>query len=116
MSETQISKEIGDFLTLNRVPNWRCQVLVGMFKGHGQKRWYHVETGTPGLSDRQFLTDDGSGRTVYLEIKQPGKDQSEVQRDFEAQCVQRNVPYFVARSVQDTAEILEALDMLKVRM
>ena len=116
MAETQISKEIGNFLTINGVPNWRCQVLKGQFRGHGEKHWRHVETGKAGLSDRQFMTNDGSGRTVFLEIKQPGKKQSKVQKDFEADCVKRGIPYFVATSIMDTAEILEAFGMLKVRM
>ncbi len=115
MAETQLSKEIGDFLTLNRVPNWRCGVLNGQFRGHGEKRWRHIITGTPGLSDRQFMTSDGSGQTVYLEIKPPGKYQSKKQKEFEAECVQRNIPYFVAKSISDVAEILEAYGMLRVR-
>ncbi len=113
--ETKISKSIGEFLTLNRVPNWRCGVLKGQFRKHGTKNWYHIDTGIKGLSDRQFMTSNGSGQTVYLEIKQPGKNQSDIQKEFEENCVKRNIPYFVARSVDDAAEILEALGMLRVK-
>ena len=109
--ETPISSRIGKYLTFCRIPNWRCGVMTGQFRKDSKHKWYHVITGTAGLSDRQFPLDDGSGRTVYLEVKAPGKKQSQDQIDFEAMCVARNIPYFVAFSAYDVQDILELFGM-----
>lgn len=112
-SETQISKECGDFLSLNHIPNWRTGVLNGFFRKSPKHKWYRVVTGTAGLSDRQFLMPDG--KTAYLEVKTETGKQSQEQRDFEATCIKWNAPYFIVRSVNDLAEVLQELNMLKVR-
>jgi len=112
-SETQISKECGDFLSLNHIPNWRTGVYHGKFTPFGSKKSRVIKTGVAGLSDRQFLMPDG--KTAYLEIKTEKGKQSQEQRDFETTCIKWNAPYFIVRSVNDLAEILQELNMLKVR-
>jgi len=114
-SETEISKEIGEFLTLNHIPNWKCHVLHGKFQAFGSKIWRIIKTGIKGMSDRQFPLDNGSGQTLYLEVKKPGGKQSSDQKDFQKMCDERSIPYFVATSIQDVVEILEIYNMLKVR-
>ena len=113
-SETAISRICGGYLTDNGIPNWRCSVLTGQFRKSPKHKWYHIITGTAGLSDRQFLLDNGSGQTVYLEMKKPDGVQSDDQIAFESECVSRGVPYYIAKDLYDVQEILEIYDMVKI--
>jgi len=113
-SEATISNETGKYLTANGIPNWRQSVLNGQFRKSPKHKWYHIITGTPGLSDRAFLLDDGTGRTFYLEMKKPGGIQSEYQIAFESECIARGAPYGIAESPVDVQEILEIYGMCKL--
>lgn len=111
MTETELSKKIGDYLTLRGLPNWRASVLNGKFKGFGQSGYSIIKTGIPGLSDKQALLTDGTGRTIYIEVKLPGKKQRKTQIEFESLCNKLNVPYFVAYSVSDVKQILDGFNI-----
>jgi hypothetical protein len=57
-----------------------------------------------GLSD---LTVAGDGRIVYVEVKRPREDLKPSQRVFKTICRHFNMPYEVARSVEDAIAIVE---------
>ena len=111
IKESQIVRSCTDLLKLKRIIHWRNNVLNGKFQGHGEKKWRHVINGTKGLADWAFLLNDGSGRTVYLEIKAPGKKQSQDQKDFQADCDRLGVPYYCIDDSADLVEILEIYGM-----
>jgi hypothetical protein len=109
--EASVVKSCTDLLKIKRIIHWRNNVLNGEFRGAGETFWRHVVNGIKGLADWAFLLNDGSGRTVYLEIKKPGGVQSQNQKDFQADCDRRNVPYYCIDNVNDLIEILEIYGM-----
>lgn len=111
IKESQVVRVCIDLLKLKRIIHWRNNVLNGRFKGVGEQKTRHVINGTKGLADWAFLLNDNSGRTVYLEIKAPGKKQSQDQKDFQTDCDRRNVPYYCIDNVNDLIEILEIYGM-----
>jgi hypothetical protein len=115
-TEAAISKACEQFLTLNGIINWRASVLNGQCKGFGDKHWRPIKTGIAGLSDRQALLPDGTGRTLYIEVKKPGGKQRQSQKEFESECLKLGVPYVLVESVEDLAECLDAFGVLKVRI
>lgn len=115
-AENIVQKDCQELLALNGIKHWRSQVLNGQARGYGEKRWRSFITGTKGLSDLTAIMNDGSGRTMYIETKAPGKKQSPGQKDFEANCNKNNVPYCCVDCWQDLAEFLDAYGILKIRM
>ena len=111
ITENQVVRSCIDLLKIKRIIHWRNNVLDGKFQGYKEKKWRHVKNGTKGLADWAFLLNDGSGRTIYLEIKAPGKKQSQDQKDFQADSDRRNVPYYCIDDVNDLIEILEIYGM-----
>lgn len=111
ISEAQTVRYCTDELKRRHIIHWRNNVLDGKFRGVRDKSWRHVKNGTRGLSDWAFLLEDNSGNTVYLEIKKPGKKQSQDQKDFQADCDKRNVPYYCIDNVNDLIEILSIYNM-----
>lgn len=117
VKESPVSRDCKQLLKLNGIEHWRINVLNGLFKGFKDKTWRVVKTGTKGHSDLVFPLHDDSGRTCYIETKRPvGGIQSQDQRDFEAMCIKRGMPYYIVSSWLDLAEILEAYGMLKIRI
>ena len=110
-SEAQVTKECTDLLKVKQIVHWRNNVLDGKFQCYKEKKWRHVKNGIKGMGDWSFVLNDGSGRTVFLELKATGKKQSQDQKDFESDCVKRNVLYFCIDNVNDLLEILSMFDM-----
>jgi hypothetical protein len=42
---------------------------------------------------------------VYIEVKKPGGVQSKDQKDFQADCVARGIPYFLVDNLDDAMQI-----------
>lgn len=89
--------------------------------------WYMVPNGTaksravagkakamgmePGVADLAFVLDNGTA--AFMELKLPGKKQSEAQIAFQARCMAKDVPYVVCSELDNALEILEAWGILK---
>ncbi len=87
--ETYIRKAVVDAL---RLAGWF--VYYNMNFGIGQHK---------GLADLTAMKD---GRVVYIEIKTATGRQSPEQIQFQRDCESHGVKYFLARSVQDVAPLL----------
>lgn len=107
-SEAQVTKECVAIFRKKKIIHFRNNVLHGKFKGFKDKAWRIVKTGLKGISDWGFFLNDGSGRTVYLELKATGEDQSQDQKDFQADCDKRNIPYY---AIDDPIDLMEILDI-----
>lgn len=51
--------------------------------------------------------DDGRGLSGFLEVKAPGGDQHQEQKDFEAVCAALGLPYALVRSIGEAIEELK---------
>ena len=105
MRESQIQKAIKDGLVSLGYTVWRNNVLNGFFTPKKGIRAYWITTGVNGLSDLSMLLPDG--KTLYIEIKTNKGKQLDTQRDFETVCIKNNVPYIIARSIQDILDFLD---------
>lgn len=105
IAESAVDREIVYFCKLYGFKTWRNQVIKGWYRPRKGVREYWITQGTPGLADRSILLNDG--KTLYVETKRPsGGMQSQTQKDFESDCVIRNVPYIIARSWNDVSKFL----------
>ena len=111
VSEANVVRSCVDLLKIKRIIFWKNHVINGKIKGSGEKSFRHIITGTAGMGDLSFMLNDGSGRIAFIEFKSPTGKQSQVQIDFEKECIKRNVLYFVVRDPADLQEILEMFGM-----
>ncbi len=93
MTESQISKQIQEYLKSKGIFHWRSQVYKGTVKSGA---W--LDTGIEGLSD---ITCMCKGLHLYIEVKNATGKQKTVQKAFEQMCLVNNHSYIVARSVED---------------
>jgi hypothetical protein len=98
IGETSIDNAIEQVLDAWNLKHWRNQV----FKGRVKNGW--LETGIPGLPDRSAILPDG--KTLYIEVKQPGESLRKDQEDFRDYCLERNVPWLLAESAEDVNNYL----------
>ena len=94
IKESQVSKDCKMLLDINRLPNWRNNVLKGWFRAFNEPSGKEraVDTGTPGLSDRSAILPDGKT------------------------CEKNNAPYICVSSWIELAEYLEILGFLRIRI
>lgn len=92
-SESEISKEISDFLdSLGVKWHWRNQVYKGRVKSGA-----YLHTGKKGIADRIIVH---WNRTIFLEIKDYEGVQSDDQIEFEEHCNNNNQDYWVCDSLE----------------
>jgi hypothetical protein len=96
--ETAIDNEIEDVIDKWHLKHWRNQV----FSGRVKNGW--LNTGTPGLPDRSVMLWDG--KTLYIEVKRPGKELSIDQIDFRDHCKKIKAPWMLAESADDVHRYL----------
>ena len=88
MTETALKGQIKDYLAYRGIFNYP------LLQGLGAKR---------GLPDRVMHL---NGRVIYLELKLPTGKLSEGQLEFQAQCEEDGIGYFVIRSIEDMEKML----------
>lgn len=64
----------------------------------------------PGAADLLIVVE---GRAHFLELKAPGGMQSASQRDFQAHCIQENIPYEIVFSLADALKVLSNWGAIK---
>ncbi|MCP4393523.1 MAG: hypothetical protein GY804_04560 [Alphaproteobacteria bacterium] len=104
--EGKVAKDCRDLMTLHNIDWRKSHVMKGMYKG------YRVSTGKKGRADDDFLMDDGSGRTCYVEYKKPGGIQSPEQIEFMGKCKDLNIPYILTDNVVDFKNKLIDIEVL----
>lgn len=81
-------------------------VKIGVSAGKrmigGQERF--VSIGQRGTPDLAILLNDGTGRTLWCEVKSPTGRLTPEQATFRTWCQDRGIPHVVARSVDDVKE------------
>ena len=88
--------------------DWRkSHVMKGVYRG------YRVSTGKVGRADDDFIMQDMSGRTCYVEYKKPGGKQSPEQIEFMDKCIYLNIPYVLTENVDHFKECLIDLGVIK---
>ena len=102
-SESEISKEIQDYLTDNGFFWWRSQVFNGRVKGG------YLRTGITGLADITLML---QGSHLYIELKTLTGKQREAQEAFQATCKANGHYYIVARCVSDVRHQLKRMGEL----
>ena len=90
-SETDIKKQIADYLKIRGVFNYPIRQGLGCY---------------PGLPDRVMHV---LGRVVYLEVKKAKGTLSDNQKKFRDQCLADGIDYWVIRSVEELDEKLSEI-------
>ena len=108
MTETQIQKEILDYLkTVPHVHVWRSNA------GQVHKNVKMAPKGCPdiiGYCTSPVVDDEALyGIFIGFEVKCPGKLQNEAQQDWEADMTAAGALYFVVHSVDETRAIIGRL-------
>ncbi|MCP4986034.1 MAG: hypothetical protein GY928_08180 [Colwellia sp.] len=98
MTESQISKQIQEYLKKKMIFHWRSQVYRGTVKSGA---W--LDTGVEGLADITCML---KGSHLYIEIKTATGKQKTVQKAFQEMCRMNGHFYLVARSVEDVKNYL----------
>ena len=99
-SESEISREIQDYLKAEDFTYWRNQ--SGRVKVNGG----YMHLGINGLSDLTVML---QGKHLYIEVKTLIGKQREAQEGFEATCKANGHYYLLARSVTDVRRKLKEL-------
>ena len=94
-NETDIKGQVKDYLGYKHIFNYPNTAGLGCY---------------PGLPDRVIHY---RGEVIYLEIKKPKGKQSEHQINFENQCHEDGIKYFVIRSIEDLQAVLSEADGVK---
>lgn len=105
-SEAQIHKAIVSYLNLEMTGGW-----LWFHPANGEART--PQTGAklkamgvrPGIPDLVFVSPNG--RVHFMEIKRPGAVLNLAQRQIADWCEARQVPFQIARSVDDAKQILD---------
>lgn len=95
LTESQIQKQICDYLTKRSHFHWR-QNNTGKMPGG---RYVSVKPGIPDI----FLIK--AGRLFGIEVKTPKGKLSKEQVDFGRECVRNGGEYIVARSLDDVVRV-----------
>lgn len=53
------------------------------------------------------------GKVVWLEVKQPGGEQSDAQKDFEKSCIEDGIGYSVVHSAKEAEDALIKWEIMK---
>jgi hypothetical protein len=95
-----VAKACRELMDLYNIDWRKSHVMKGMYKG------YRVSTGKVGRPDDDFIMEDGSGRTCYVEYKKPGGIQSPDQIEFMEKCKRFNIPYILTDNVESFRKCL----------
>ncbi len=99
-SESQISNEIGTFLTTHDFIHWRNQ------SGRVRVKGGYMHLGLTGLADRVVMLNRCH---LYIEVKTKEGKQRDSQEAFERACKSHGHHYIIARSVKDVRDKLTQL-------
>lgn len=99
LSESEIQRQITDWLTLSRV-FWYRQNSGAIASSHKGKRRF-VRFARPGACDLVAVI---GGRYIGIEVKRAGEDQSQAQREFQAALVQAQGVYILAHRLEDVID------------
>ena len=105
--EREVAKACRNVMFLHAIDWRKSHVMKGMYKG------YRVSTGKVGRPDDDFIMEDGSGRTCYVEYKKPGGKQSPEQINFMNKCKRLNIPYILTENVDHFIKSLKDLGVIK---
>jgi len=113
LSESDIQIQLVDYLNLIAV---RCGFLFFSVANEGTDRANPARLAKlkrmgfkPGVADLVFIK---SGKAYFLEMKKPGKSQSDNQRDFQIDVAKASAQYAVAWSLDDAITILRDWQLL----
>ncbi len=95
-TESEIQKEIIEFLKSKGIFHWRSQVYKGTVKS-GK----YLHTGVIGLADITCMLKD---KHLYIEVKDYKGEQKTAQKAFQSMCNCLGHDYIVARSVEDVEQ------------
>lgn len=101
--ESDIQREILKALNLLTFA-WPVKNTGTHDKKMGGYRPFHGAHGVPDIS---CIIPDGSGRTLYMEVKSEKGTLTEYQESFHDQLQKHNVPVVVVRSVGEALDALE---------
>jgi len=101
--ESEILKEIHNYLNNQGFVTWRNHVFNGRVKGG------YLRTGIPGLSDLTVML---KGCHLYIEVKTETGKQRDAQEAFEITCAMNGHYYMIARCVGDVERKLKELKVI----
>ncbi len=104
-AESEVSKEIKEYLELCHIKYWRNNVFNGKIKDIKTGKVRHLVTGIKGLSDFAALLPNG--QTLYIEAKKKKGKVSDFQKDFESDCQKTGNPYVIVTAAIDLSEFLK---------
>ena len=102
MTETQLVKQILEFLQYKPGKFWRMNTGATKFQSKGKD--YFVRFGVPGQADITGIID---GKRIELEIKIPGGVQSDNQKQFQQMIEDNGGVYILAYSLDDVVNGLK---------
>lgn len=89
ITENMIKRQVKDYLNIRGWFNFHILQGLGAYRG---------------IPDRIAIKD---GRVLFLEMKGPGKTQSDHQKKFQADIKRAGGEYYVVRSLEEIMKILE---------
>lgn len=102
-TESQILKEIHDWINSQGFICWRNHVFNGRVKGG------YLRTGIPGLSDLTVMLQDCH---LYIEVKTATGKQRDAQEAFEVSCKANGHCYIIARCIGDVREKMKEIGVI----
>jgi len=89
ITETHIKTQCKDYLKAKHIFNWPVLQGMGCYKG-APDRILHL-----------------NGEVIYLEIKKPTGEQSQAQIEFNIQCMEDGIKYWLVHSVDELIELIK---------
>lgn len=89
ISENMIKAQIKDFLTLKHIFNFPLLQALGAYRG---------------VPDRIIHYQN---KVIYLEIKKPDGKMSQYQQEFQRQCNEDGIDYWVVSSIEELEQCLK---------
>lgn len=102
MTESDLIRQITDFLNLRRILWWRQNVMGVRVVRNGQEHFYR--SGKPGLPDIFVIL---NGICIGIEAKVGKNDQSRAQAEFQTDFERAGGHYCLARSLEDVEKALK---------
>ncbi len=103
--ENPIKAKILNYLKTNLEWGFRCQSFEGNVRNKSGNHYY-MKSGKKGIPD--VIVPLLDGRTLFIEVKFPGKKLSKKQIEFRDYCLTHSIPWMLANSEYDVSDYLKA--------